>query len=199
MLKLMETQIPQIYSAELFNERGIDIAMEHTKLIGDVAFNAVTNCLADVKTKENPVSFVFEENNQEFIAAAVIQFIENDDDSNPGNWNYFWTFNKDDVPENSRKITAADVSLASYFRSISQSKYGVGFTDTECIFETTRFFFKVVSKWLDDNASETEERGVELEGVFIARVAVEDGEKVKSIEPDGEIKKMIKDDAAIEV
>ena len=50
----------------------------------------------------------------------------------------------------------------------------------------------------NENASEKEEVGVELDGVFQARVAVEDGKKVFAIEPAGEIKVLIKDDASIE-
>ena len=47
-------------------------------------------------------------------------------------------------------------------------------------------------KWLDNNAVDGEEVGVEMDGVFQASVAVENGEKVFSIVPDGEIKKIIK-------
>ena len=56
-----------------------------------------------------------------------------------------------------------------------------------------------IKKWLEANAVEGEEVGVELDGIFQASVAVENGEKVFSLVPDGEIKKLIKDDAAIEV
>ena len=70
----------------------------------------------------------------------------------------------------------------------------------ESIYETTKYVLKTIRKWLDENAVDKEERGVELDGVFEARVAVEEGgEKVMSIEPAGEIKKLIKDDSAIEV
>jgi hypothetical protein len=55
-----------------------------------------------------------------------------------------------------------------------------------------------LKKWLDENAKENVEVSVELDGFFQARVAVENGEKVFAIEPDGEIKNLIKDDAAIE-
>ena len=53
-------------------------------------------------------------------------------------------------------------------------------------------------KWLDENAKEDMVESIELDGVFTARVGVEDGVKVFSIEPHGEIKNLIKDDAAIE-
>lgn len=199
MLKLMETQIPQNYSAGLYNEKAYDLRPEACNKIMDILVNSVTACLADIKSKSNPTAFIFEENNEDFIAAAVIEYIENEDPSQAGSWNYYWTFSKDDVPENSRKVTAADANMSSYFRGTAQAKYSFGFINVEAINEVCRYLMKQISKWLDDNASETEEVGVEQEGVFQARVAVENGEKVKSIEVAGEIKRMIKDDAAIEV
>ena len=57
---------------------------------------------------------------------------------------------------------------------------------------------KKYNRW-DDNASDVEETGVKLEGVVQFRVVVEDGEKVFAIEPEGEIKQLIKDDSSIEV
>ena len=200
MLKLMETNIPQNYCSGLYNEKGYDLAQEHTDKILDITINGVTSCLADIKSTEYPVAFVFEENNGEFIAGAVVQYFKNEDDaSKPGNWSYVWTFCKEDVPSNARIIKASDNEIAPYFRGCGQSKYGIGFRDVSGINELTRYILKMISKWLDDNASDVEEVGVILDGVIQARVAVEDGEKVKSIEPIGEIKVLIKDDAAIEV
>lgn len=199
MKKLMETTIPQNFAAGLYNERNYAVGFEHTNQIIDVLFTGVTDCLADIKSKNVPTAFMFEENNKDFIAAAVVQFIENKDSENPGNWNYFWTFYKDDIPENAVKVSAADVNLGSYFAGVAQNKYQFGFSDNYALFEITRYALKVIKDWLDDNAVEGEEVGVEQEGVFEARVVVEDGQKVFSIEPAGEIKKLIKDDSAIEV
>jgi hypothetical protein len=55
-----------------------------------------------------------------------------------------------------------------------------------------------IKKWLDENAKEGEETVIECPGLFQARVGIEGGEKVFAIEADGEIKNIIKDDAAIE-
>ena len=200
MLKLMETQIPQNYQTGLYNEKGYELAPENTSNVADILFTGVTECLADVKNKDIPVAFVFEENNQDFIAAAVVQFLPNEDDSSkPGSWSYSWTWYKDDVPANSRIIRACDTEMSTYFRGTGLRKYGMQWKDINAIFECTRYFIIQVKKWLDANAVEGEEVGIELEGVFQATVAVEDGVKVFSITPDGEIKKLIKDDSAIEV
>ena len=60
------------------------------------------------------------------------------------------------------------------------------------------YLLQQIYKWLDENAKEGEEVIVEQDGIFQARVAVENGEKVFAIEPAGEVKMLIKDDAAIE-
>ena len=200
MKKLKDTHIPENWSAALYNEKGMDIAGEHMDKICYVTFYAVSNALADTKTQNNPTAFMFKEPNGDFIAAAVVMYVPNEDPKKPGSWNYYWTWYAEDVPENAAQLVASDAQLSSYFRGVGQTKYGMGFTDVESIYETTKYVLKTIRKWLDENAVDKEERGVELDGVFEARVAVEEcGEKVMSIEPAGEIKKLIKDDSAIEV
>lgn len=200
MIKLMESQVPQNFSSGLYNEKGYDVGGDFTNIVADILFTGVAECLGDIKTKDFPVAFVFEENNKDFIAAAVVQYFENKDDKNkPGNWNYCWTWYKEDVPDTARLVRTTDIQLASYFRSVSQSKYGIAFENSAGITEVLRYLLVQIKKWLDENASETEEVSIGEEGIFQASVVVENGEKVYSLVPEGEIKKLIKDDAAIEV
>jgi hypothetical protein len=75
----------------------------------------------------------------------------------------------------------------------------MAFKDVSAITEINRYLLVQIKKWLDENAKEGEEVGVEEPGIFQASVVVENGEKVFSLVPEGEIKKLIKDDSAIEV
>jgi len=193
------TSIAQNFSHYMYNNKNYDIAKEAVPKVVTVLFYGVSEALADLKSKDRPTAFVFKENNGEFIAGAVVEFIPNEDPSNPGNWNYYWTWDQSDIDQDMRVYTMNDAVVVRYFKSVAQSRYSMGFTDFDAINEITKGILKIISKWLDDNASEEEEKGVNFEGVFQARVAVENGEKVKSLEVDGEIKKIIKDDAAIEV
>lgn len=200
MIKLMESQIPQNYATGIYNEKAYELGAEHTDKVADILFTGVTNCLAEVKKQDTPVAFVFEENNGDFIAAAVVQFLANEDDpTKPGSWSYIWTWYKDDVPSNAHLYRCSDISMSIYFRGAGLSKYGIQWEDVSAINECTRYLLAQIKSWLDNNAVEGEEVGVVQDGVFQATVAIEDGEKVFSIVPDGEIKKLIKDDAAIEV
>ena len=200
MIKLMESQIPQNYSTGLYSEKDYDVSPDFTNTLADILFTGVAMCLGDVKDRKFPSVFVFEENNSDFIAAAIVEYFENEDDpSKPGNWNYTWTWYKEDVPTNSKIYRTTQPELSSYFRGVSQGKYGMAFKDTAAVTEVTRYLLVQIKKWLDENAKEGEEVGVEEEGVFQASVVIENGEKVFSLVPEGEIKKLIKDDSAIEV
>lgn len=197
---LMETKIPQLFSTSLYSQAEFDIAQEHTDKCLYTLVYGVSQCLGAIKSTNNPVAFVFEENNLDFIAGAVVEYHPNEEDaSNPGNWSYIWTFNKEDIPENARKVTIGDSGMSSYFRGTASQKYGMGFHSQESLLETMRFLIRTISQWLGDNAVEGEENGVQLEGVMVAKCAVEDGVIVKSFEPVGEVKVLIKGDADIEV
>ena len=196
----MESQIPQNYSTGLYSEKDYDLSADHTNIVVDILFTAVAQCLGDVKDRKFPSAFVFEANNKDFIAAAIVQYFENEDDpSKLGNWSYTWTWYKDDVPANSKIYRTTQPELSSYFRGVSQGKYGMAFQDVAAITEINRYLLVQIKKWLDENAKEGEEVGVEEPGIFQASVVIEEGEKVFSLVPEGEIKKLIKDDSAIEV
>ena len=198
---LMEdSKIPAIYSTGLYSEKGYDIAWEHTDKILDIVVTGVTECLSDIKSKDYPVVFMFKEGEKNFIAAAIIEYYENEDDATkPGNWNYTWTFNEEDVPENAMIKDPYDTKLTSYFRTYGLSKYSMEFDKAEYLGDCSVYLFKVIKKWLEDNVNEGEENGVKIDGLIQFRVASENGEKIMAIEADGEIKQLIKDDAAIEV
>lgn len=199
--QLKDTPIPKNYSTGLYHEKGYDLAADHTNKVLEVMVLGVTEYLASIKSKEYPVVYSFVENNGEFIAAAMVQYFPNEDDATkPGNWNYSWTFDKDDLPEGEyRSIDSAkDQGSLSYFRAVGMTKYGMVFEQPDYAGDLFRYLLTVIKNYLNDNASEAEEKTVKYDGLIQFRVAVEDGEKVMSIEVDGEVKQIIKDDAAIE-
>lgn len=194
---IMETKIPELYTRSLYTEREYDLADEHTDKVLYSIVNGVSECLGDIKSKEYPVAFVFEENNLDFIIGAVVEYHKNEDESLPGNWSYIWTFDKADIPENAR-IVNIDNNMSAYFRGTADKKYGMGFKTLEALTELSRYLLRTISSWLDENAKEGEENGVQMEGTIIFRSTVEDGVIIKSAEPVGEVKVLIKGDAAIE-
>lgn len=199
-INFKESNIAQTYSTGLYANMSYDVSQQHTEKVLDIMVSGLTSCLASIKSKSSPVAFVFRLTNGQFIAAAIIEYFPNDDDpKQPGNWNYSWTFKEDDVPKNAKVVTPYDGNIASFFRSTGHTKYGIGFEKNEYMGDMFTYLMDTIDHWLDTNALETEEVTLVSTGIIQFRVAVKDGVKIKSAEVDGEIKQLIKDDAAIEV
>ena len=196
---LKDTKIPQMVSTGLYTEKALDVAVDMVDKMLDVLVCSVTEILNQTKNVNTPVAFVFRKPNNDFVASAMVQFFPNEDKTKPGNWNYSWTFDEEDIPEGASTMSMYDSKFISYFTGTAISKYGFYADQSQYYGDTFIFLLQTIKLWLDENAEENEENGVELDGVIQFRVAIENGEKVFSAEPDGEIKQRIKNDAAIEV
>ena len=176
---------------------GVVLPVNYGHKIADVLFTATTKFLAAFKKKEAPSAFIFEEVNGNFIMGAVVEYHAGKNDKDPGNWSYIWTFDPADIPDTAERFYLTDPKVKPSYTDYSLHKYRYSVFEDQFV-PVYLFMAKMISKWLEDNVVENDIVGVELEGVFQARVAVEDGSVVKSIEPAGEIKVLIKDDASIE-
>lgn len=197
-MKYFDTSFPNIFSKYMYEEKNADIGAEYTDKVVDVCFSASATYLNAVKNKEKPAVLRFDSVNGQMAGAAIIQYIPNSDDKKPGNWSLTFTLDQKDVPADAMVRTINDPQVHPYFRSISGEKYHFGYKFPDTLTNLNIGVFEVLRKWLDENAKEKEEVTIELDNIFTARVAVEGGEKVMAIEPAGEIKMLIKDDAAIE-
>lgn len=158
-----------------------------------------TRYLALVKTTKNPVALTIEDEEGNFNCAAVVEYneaAENEDDVT-GNWNYYWTFVKEDIPENAVCYDIKDTQTHKTLIDSAWQDTSAIFDDTNGLIFTYTIGMGTLRDYLLENAEESEEYEMVYPGVFKAMAAVEDGEKVISITPDGLIKKWIKDDAAL--
>lgn len=197
-MKLMESTLPGMYSKSLFEEKCLDLAPEHTDKMFDILLTATANILNHVKSIERPAAYCFRSVDKSFIAGALVQYFPNEDANNPGNWSLVWTFDEADIPENALKLSLSDADTQSYFIAVAGEKYGIQYRDEASIINCLTYVLIQLRKWLDKNAKESSEVKIEMDGFFQARVTVENGVKVFAMEPAGEIKNLIKDDAAIE-
>ena len=197
-MKLFDTNLPAMYSNSLYHEKNADLAAEHTDKIADVTFTATATFLNVVKKMDKPAVLTFNALDGAVVAAGIIQYFDNEDKKKPGNWNLTFTFNEDDIPKDAMVYSINDPQVHPYFRACAGEKYHFTYKFPETIINLPVTLFEQIRKWLDENAKEDEEVTVEQDGIFQARVAVEGGEKVFAIEPGGEVKVIIKDDAAIE-
>lgn len=197
-MKLFETMLPSMYSKSLFEEKNTDLASEHTDKMADILFTGTAYVLKSAKSKEKPAAYVFNKIDGTVIAAAIVQFFENSDKDNPGNWSLVWTFDAADIPDGALRITLDDLKSHQYFRSVAGEKYGIRFESPSAMVDCLTVLIAQIKKCLDENAKAGSEFSIEQDGIFQARSTVENGEKVFALEVDGEIKNLIKDDAAIE-
>lgn len=197
-MKINETSLPEMYSKGLYQECNKDLAPNHTDKISDVLFNGATMLLGHAKQKDHPVVFSVNKIDNSLVIAGIIRYFENETADQPGHWNIAWTFNEDDVPEDAQILKLTDPQTHSYFIGYAGEKYGMQFKTDENLITTIGYFPRMLKKWLDENAKKTEEVLIEQDGVFQARVAVENGEKVFAVEVVGETVAKAKDDTAIE-
>ena len=170
------------------------VRMYKTMFIGATAY------LAAGKTTKNPEAFTVENQEGNYIVGAVVEYNEapEEEDDVLGNWMYYWTFNKSDIPENATVYEVKNTQTHEIIATAAWEHTSARFEGTESMINTFILGFDVLKDHLMENAIEGDTYELVYPGVFKAMAAIEDGEKVISITPDGLIKKMIKDDAALE-
>jgi hypothetical protein len=197
--QIFDTSFPENYSKGLYDSFNFDLNATHTGIIADVTFSSIASVLNSVKNPNKPSAFIVNKPDDAFVAAAITQYFPNEDDpKKPGNWSLTFTFSEEDIPEDAATYKLTDSQIHSHFRAIAGDKYHFQFATPESVIILPSYLFSQLYKWLDENAKEGEEVCINYEGVFEARVAIEGGEKVFAIVPDGEIKVLIKDDASIQ-
>lgn len=194
--KFQESTIPDLYVKSI-EKLGLVLDANYTERIADILFTSISEFLGKIKSTEHPVAFIFDELNGNFIAGAVVQYHAGKGDKDPGNYSYIWTFDKSDIPDGSVEVRVIDQNFKTFFNGVSIQKYKMTVKE-EFFVNMIITLMKDISKWLDDNAAEGDITGIELDGIFQARVAVEGGEIVKSMEVIGDTKALIKSDASIE-
>lgn len=197
---LNESSIGNNYAQRLA-EQSIRWTPSDTDLIYKTLFRATSEYLGIIKSKERPVALVIEDLKGNLKMAGVVTYHKNEDQEDmPGNWSYEFILDKEEFEE--REITSVVKYVDSSFQRVLSDvarTNGFEFKKVELACTLVEEAITVLLNWLDVNCKESGEvETVELEGYFEASVALENGEKVKSIVPDGEMKTLVKGDGTIE-
>ena len=168
-------------------------------------FAAISRMLSQYKKTDVNLATVFEVNDtfSNFLFAAIVEYHENEDPTEPGNWSYVMTFNEDDVKAIERKKTTNKILSNSkefqpIFLEVASEVGGTQIQSSSYINDICVLVIKALKMVLDREAVADEVVDIEFDGYFVASVAVEDDEKVMSITPDGTLKAVIKNDSWIE-
>jgi hypothetical protein len=174
-----------------------------------VLFASITEFLAKVKDVNGSVALIVEDLSCNPMFVAIVEYQENPDKDMPGNWNYYFSFDLADAANCTKSYKTSN----NQFRAISvdvaanQYKFGFEFTDTTNISEQTDIVMstiianaaRCIREWVEENSVETTPHSTEIEGIAVIEAMVDaNGKKFFSITPSGELKNIIKDDAAIE-
>ena len=197
--RIYDTSLPANWSKRLFEEFMFTVAEAHFDKLANVLFCGTAGVLNSVKAgSKNPAAMVFRKSNKDFIAAAIVEYFENEDPNLPGNYSMTWTFYEDDIPADATIVDFDNKVVFQFYIGVAGSKYGMSFDRESAIIILTTLVLEEAKKWLDENAKESDIVEVEIPSVCLFRAAVENGEKVFAIEPMGEVKALIKNDASIE-
>lgn len=172
-------------------------------------FDSITQFLAKVKSTEKPVGFLAEDPNQNVVFGAKVEYFKNANEDMPGNWAYSFTFNPQDDLKDCIVYRMSGNEFKEIALAIAEHYYGFSFNDEDVtdILETKRCLIntilcsaaKAIKDWVDQNSVSPQSVTTEIKGkVIIDALLDEEGHKVASITPSGELKNIIKDDAAIE-
>ena len=200
-MKILESSLADIVSKGFIEDKKYDVPPEFVPRGYEIAFFGASYLLSRRRKQNNnnkPIAFIIDDMSGKTVACAILQLIEGADSSLPDSWNLVWSFDPLDVPENADKVCLSNSNCHPAFIITAQKMFNTEFKTGGHLINLITYSFEMLYKWLDDNAKENEVVSIEQDGVFEARVAVENGEKVFAIEPAGEVKMLIKDDTALE-
>ena len=194
-----ESKLACIIVSEVESTTGGWIELESAKRNYKALIIGYTGFLGMVKNSKTPTALVIEDKEGNFIVAAVVEYNEESEQEETGNWNYFWTFYKEDIPENATVYDIKSKQCHTTICEVANKFERAQYAGSEALISMSVIAFSTLREYLTQNANNGD-GGLELvyDNVFKASSTV-DGEDVKlSFIPDGQIKKMIKDDKANE-
>lgn len=196
MKQTIETALPLEYN-KVLALRGLTLDDNIMNDMLKVPVHAFSKYLGLKKNREdNGTALVLRDEKGNFIIAGVVKYHAPENEDQAGNWSYEFTFNEDDIKD-AHQYIVSDTNFIEVLAETATS-HNIVIKDIEFALDLMIGFFVSIKNVLEQNITAAEEFEIESEGFFIATAAVEDDEKVFSIVPSGEMKRLIKDDSTLE-
>lgn len=174
-------------------------------------FASIAGFLAKVKSTEHKVALVLEDYNQNFQFASFVEYVPNSNEDMPGSWTLGFTFDPKDIEDSKVIYRLSGNEFKDVAANIATQQFGYVFTSPEgeeCnIVDNARTIImkilgaasRAVKGWVDENSVSPDPVKTEIQGKGILEAMVdENGIKIGAFTPSGELKNIIKDDAAVE-
>lgn len=198
MKTTLENALPVEYGRVLML-RGLELNTDVMIDVMKIPVHAFSKYLGLKKNREdiNGTSLILRDEKGNFITAGVVKYHAPEKEDQAGNWSYEYTFNEEDVKE-THQYVVTDAAFMEVLSKVAVN-HQVVITEMEFALDIVIAFFTALKNVLENNVTPTEEFEIESEGFFVATSAIEGDEKVYSLVPSGEMKRLIKDDTTLEV
>ncbi len=196
-MNFSETSIAAKFSQDIKN-LGADLDPQYAHFPFDSLFMAVSDFLGLVKSKDVKTALVVSDLKGNFKFGAIVAYHANENEEIPGNWSFEFTLNEEDVPKDAKVYSHIDTQFLRVLATTAKDLHSFRFTSAELVPEIMVLTIDTLKSWLDLNATDGEEKVIEMPGFFTASVAIENGEKIFSITPDGNLKRLVKGDSDLE-
>lgn len=157
-----------------------------------------------VSKEDECVALILQDTSANFKFGAVVEYQPNKNNpEEPGNWNYWFTLNEEDIMDlekvkSVKKYLVGDDAFKSIMDKVAYDVGGFVFEREAFIYDACILVVDTIVQVLDHEAKEGEKVEIEMPGYFIGQVAIENGEKIFGILPDDHMKKLIKSDIDLE-
>ena len=195
-----QTSLPSQFVINVKDNYGYLFTDSNAAEVYRVILVAVSNVLKfNQNTNYKRIGFTIKDDKGNFKFGAIMSYKKPEEGSedDAGNWFLEYTFYEDDM-------TDLDLDLDNhsdiFIKCMTQAVFdicGGRFRNTSIMYNLVNTAIDTLTTFLDVNATEGEVVELTLRSVFVASVAIENGEKVMSIVPGEWIKQLIKNDAVL--
>lgn len=194
-LEQLEKQMSQeAYSVNLH------LPLENDDKLGKDLLNtlmeSISKFLGVNKSRDEAKGLVFADDRGNFKMGAIVKYHPGESDDQPGNWSYEMTFNEEDM-DGVHTYGSNDTSYLDILAACARNNR-FSFKKETLMAPLMHVIIDAIKNVLEANVTEGEECQLEVPGCFTAAAGIEDDEKLLSITPSGEMKRLIKDDSALE-
>lgn len=164
----------------------------------DITITSLARYLSVIKDKDKGSAAVrVNDLKGNFLMAAIAKYFPGTEKDMPGNWTMEMTFDVDDVKNIAVVVDSSIIAFQDMVSHICWELHNSRVKSGSALLDIITVPIKTLVAWLDKNVTEGVRTEIELPGYFVAISAIEDGRIVKSIVPDGQITRIVKDDAGI--
>jgi len=197
MFKFEETDIPMNFTNKL-NAKELVWEPTDSADFFKVLLISISDFLKRKKQKGQEVGFSIQDLDGKFKLGAKVGYEEPSPDETTGNWEYSFTFVEEDMKSCNIIYDIGDAGFQHLFIQDAYQEQRMRFDNYQQVYGGILDAAECLFEFLDQNASETAEVELELEGYFVAGVTIKDGEKDMSLTPSGAMKTLVKGDGSTE-